>query len=138
MMPRIQHPVSIKEARHCPACSGQSRRTSGIAFIISTSNNNKIVPFVPLDCRRPSHSRRAGMTGALILTGCGLVGGRGVGLRADLIVMRIRVLPSDDSENINLSFEIETYLARHDLGASLYILVVVREIFSQFHLHRFR
>ena len=36
---------------HCPACSGQSRETSGIAFIISISNNNKIVPFVLLDPR---------------------------------------------------------------------------------------
>ena len=55
MMPKIQYPVRIKVPRHCPACSGQSRGTSGIVFIMSTSNNNKIVLIVLLDLRRPHH-----------------------------------------------------------------------------------
>ena len=45
------HLVIPAVPRHCPACSGQSRGTSGITFIISTSNNNKMVPFVPLELR---------------------------------------------------------------------------------------
>ena len=43
-------PRILATPRHCPACSGQSRGTSGIAFIISTSDN-RTVPFVPLDPR---------------------------------------------------------------------------------------
>ena len=46
------------------------RETSDIAFVIGTSNNNKVVPFVPLDSRNSLVPAAGGAEGAARMTVC--------------------------------------------------------------------